>query len=69
MLIQTCSGLVGQVLRYSLSFVDCIVIMEKEHTITITFNRMDGTERAKFDNFDDAIIFAKAAFDKPKKKS
>lgn len=41
--------------------------MEK-HTITITFNRMDGSEQARFDNFEDAIRFAKAAFDKPKNK-
>lgn len=33
--------------------------MKKEMGIIITFNRPDGSERAKFDNFDDAIIFAK----------
>ena len=40
----------------------------KKQIVTITFNRVDGTERAKYDNFDDAIIFAKAAFGKPKGK-
>lgn len=30
--------------------------MEK---INITFNRVDGSEMAKFDNIDDAILFAK----------
>ena len=32
----------------------------KETKVTITVNRSDGSERAKFDNFDDAILFAKA---------
>ncbi len=27
---------------------------------TVTFNRSDGTERAKFDNLDDAMLFAEA---------
>ena len=29
-------------------------------TLTITWNRTDGSERVSFDNFEDAIIFAKA---------
>ncbi len=32
--------------------------------ITITWNREDGSERAKFDNFEDALLFAQAEKDK-----
>ena len=35
-------------------------IKEKEHKLTITWNRVDGSERARFNNFDDALIFAEA---------
>jgi hypothetical protein len=36
--------------------------------ITITFNRVDGSEMAKFDNIEDAQIFANAKYGTPKKE-
>jgi len=35
-------------------------IKKMSSKITITWNREDGSERAKFDNFDDALVFAEA---------
>ena len=40
----------------------------KKHTVTITFNRTDGSEHAKFDNFEDAILFAEAFVKKQREK-
>ena len=31
-----------------------------EQKLTITYNRIDGSERAKFDNLEDALLFANA---------
>jgi len=40
-----------------------------EEKITITWNREDGSERAKFDNFDDAMIFGCALNKKQTEKN
>jgi len=35
--------------------------------VTITWNRVDGSERARFDNIEDALIFAEAVIKEQKR--